>query len=340
MGPLLRGHMDDEEREGANKEAIIVSTCARDKWPLAVLECVASSAEPVTKDCLANLPAELLASYDKALEDYREPVDEVPDDVADDVSCEQALSASALDAWPPLVTAETERALASKLRGHALRRHCEDQHWDLEVRQCIEQTPASGIEACRVALGAARHADIDRVIDEADALRKKIVAAQKKPANITCEKAVAVHYGPAKWTGKAPELKGGERTKAIAASKKAMLSACKSAWTADARACVVAIDSDACSPLGALGSTWGYPASMASSTIPPTGIAECDDYAAAVLELGACPSIPAATTATMLDAFKQAAGAWKNLPPDELQAARTACKAAADATRQAAAACH
>ncbi|MFN0252638.1 MAG: hypothetical protein ACKV2T_37525 [Kofleriaceae bacterium] len=338
MGPLLRGPMDDEEHEGANKEALIVAACARDKWPLAVLECVASSAEPFAKDCLEKLSDEMLASYGKALEEYREVPDEIP--VDDDVSCEQALAASALDTWPPLVTVEAERPLASKLRGHGLRRHCEDQHWDVAVRQCIEQAPISGIEECRVALGAARHADIDRVIEEADALRVKIVKAQRKPANITCEKAVAVHYGPAKWTGKAPELKGTQRTKAIAASKKVMLAACKSGWTADARACVVALDSDVCASVGVLGPAWGYPASMASSNIQPTGIAECDDYGAAVLALSACPAIPAMTTATMLEAFEQAAEGWKNLPAEGLEAVRTACKAAADATRQAAMACH
>ena len=151
---------------------------------------------------------------------------------------------------------------------------------------------------------------------------------------MTCAKAVAAHYGPAKWRGKAPELEGAARTKAIEASRKALLAQCTSTWSEDARACVVASDSDACMALGALGPAWGYPATGALP-LPSTGITECDEYGAAVLELARCSVIPEGSRQVMLDAFTQAAEGWKNLPADQKDAARGACAAARDATRQA-----
>ncbi len=70
-----------------------------------------------------------------------------------------------------------------------------------------------------------------------------------------------------------------------------------------------------------------------------TGIPECDEYKAAIDKLAACDAIPEATRKTMKDAFDQASGAWANLPAEGKAAAATGCKAAADATKQAAAAC-
>jgi hypothetical protein len=71
-----------------------------------------------------------------------------------------------------------------------------------------------------------------------------------------------------------------------------------------------------------------------------TGIPECDEYRAAVEALGKCDKIPEATRKQMKDAFDQAAGAWASLPAEGKAAAATGCKTAADATKQAAAACN
>jgi len=70
-----------------------------------------------------------------------------------------------------------------------------------------------------------------------------------------------------------------------------------------------------------------------------TGIPECDAYKAAIDKLASCDAIPEATRKTMKDAFDQASGAWASLPAESKAAAATGCKAAADATAQAAAAC-
>jgi len=339
MGPLLRGQMDDEDSEGPKKEALIIAACERDHWPPAVLECAASATEPTVQECLAQLPEAAHARYDKALEKYGHRDEEVENDAPgeDLISCDNAFAATALDVWPPAVSSEAERTLATKLRGTLLRTSCESEQWDQTARKCIASTPASGIGVCLDMLEDAQRASVARALGEADEVRAKIVKAQAKPASVTCEKAVAAHYATAKWTGKAPELKGADRTKAIAASKKAMLASCKS-WSIEARACIVAVDRDACYPLGGTNAaTWGYPAPTGG--LPATGIAECDDYAAAIVELGTCQAIPEETRKVMMDSFVQAAAAWKSLPAEARAAAAEGCKVAADATRQAAAAC-
>jgi hypothetical protein len=340
MGPLLRGAIDDEEVEGPKKEAIIVASCERDRWPAAVLACAASATEPTVSECLEQLPTESMARYEKALEKYATVGEEHDGPATDEMTtCDEAFAATAVDAWPPAVTSEVERPLATQLRGKPLRKMCEDQHWDLASRVCITSTPASGMDVCLAGLGDARRAEVERTLKEADQLRAKIVKAQAKPANLTCEKTVGAHYAATKWKGKAPELKGAARTKAIAASKTAMLASCKS-WSIETRACIVADDGDACYVLaGTTGAFWGYPAKSLSSTLPLSGITECDDYAQTIDAIQACSTLPMETKQAIVEAYKQAAEAWTQLPPEAVDAARAGCKAAADAMRQAAASC-
>lgn len=327
MGPLLRGRMEDDH-EAARKEALIVATCEHGPWPLAMLECVARATEPRVHECVDQLPAEMRVAYSTVVtpvdagDDHDPPVTEA--------SCEEIFAASAVDAWPPAVSTEVERSLATRLRKPPLLEECE--RWPDDLRQCVLVTPASGIDQCFAAQDTAR-ADLSQVIREADELRAKIVHAQAHPASVTCAKAVAAHYAPAKWSGKAPELVGAKRTQAIAASKKAMTEACK-AWPVEARACIVIDDGPACYALAAASSRrWGYPA------VPDTGIAECDDYSAAVAVFLACPTAPAATREAVRVSYEEVAASWKTLTPDERDMAKVACQAAADAVREAAIGC-
>jgi hypothetical protein len=302
-----------------------------------VLACAASATEPTVQNCVDELPPQMHARYATAMEKYGTSVDDDVPPEEDAVTCDDAFAATSIDAWPPSVSIEAERLLATKLRGASLRKLCKDQNWELVAKQCLADTPASGIDACLAKLGDARRDEVTLAIYQADKLRAKIVKAQAKPTNVTCEKAVAAHYGNAKWTGKAPELKGADRTKAIAASKKKMLASCKS-WSIDARACVVADDGDACYALAGT-SSWGYPAQEKTSKLTRSGIAECDDYADAVEKLASCDALPEDTRQALFEAFEQAATAWATLPADALAAAKAGCKAAADATRQAAMTC-
>lgn len=271
MGPLLRGDMGDtdEDTEGPAKEALIVQACERDRWPASVLACVASATEPTAQKCLDALPAEMLARYDSVLEKYGSSRDAL-DDAPPELSCEDAFGATSVEAWPPAVTDEAQRSLAAKLRRPPLESQCDDTAWSAEVRSCIAGRPSTGMDACLSLLDSADRVAAEKVIKEADDLRAAIVKALATPKNVTCAKAVEVHYAPAKWMGKAPELTGAARRQAITASKKALLAHCMSEWTIEARACVVASDSDACRGLGALGASWGYPAALASPNRPPS----------------------------------------------------------------------
>jgi hypothetical protein len=342
MGPLLRGPIDDEEIEGPKKERLIIGACERDKWPASVIACVASATEPTVFDCLHQLPENLVAQYEKAIANFgvsKDHEDMPPPE--EETTCDEAFTATAVDLWPPAVEVAGERALAAKLRLAPLRRLCDDKHWGADARRCVSHTPADGIEICLEMLGNARSSEVDDTIKEADALRAKIVKAQAKPTAVSCDKVVAAHYATAKWTGKAPELKGSARTKAIATSKKAMLGACKAGWAIDTRACVIADDRDSCYSMNGIGpSTWGYPAAAAMpSTLPKIGMAECDEYADSVQALATCTSLPEETRTALIDAYKQTAEAWKSVPPEGQEALRTACKAAADAIKQVAQTC-
>ena len=70
-----------------------------------------------------------------------------------------------------------------------------------------------------------------------------------------------------------------------------------------------------------------------------TGIPECDDYKAAIDKLASCDAIPEADAQAMKDAFDQTSPAWASAPGRGQGGRATGCKAAADAVKQAAAAC-
>lgn len=67
-----------------------------------------------------------------------------------------------------------------------------------------------------------------------------------------------------------------------------------------------------------------------------TGIPECDIYRQEVEKLAKCDKMPEAARKAMKDGFDQAANAWKGLPAEAKVQAGQACKAAGDATKQAA----
>jgi len=74
-----------------------------------------------------------------------------------------------------------------------------------------------------------------------------------------------------------------------------------------------------------------------------TGIAECDEYKAAVEKLASCDKIPQQARDAMKSGFDQASQAWKDLasaPKEAKDAAASACKSGTDAVKQAMAACN
>lgn len=67
--------------------------------------------------------------------------------------------------------------------------------------------------------------------------------------------------------------------------------------------------------------------------------AECNDYKAAIEKLATCDKLPQATRDALKQSYEQTSAAWANVPAEGKAALATACKSAADAVKQSAAAC-
>jgi curli biogenesis system outer membrane secretion channel CsgG len=67
--------------------------------------------------------------------------------------------------------------------------------------------------------------------------------------------------------------------------------------------------------------------------------AECADYKAGIEKLATCDKLPKESRDAMKQAFDTSSAAWANTPAEGKAALATACKTAADALKQTAAAC-
>ena len=68
--------------------------------------------------------------------------------------------------------------------------------------------------------------------------------------------------------------------------------------------------------------------------------AECKDYQAAIEALAKCDKLPQATRDALKQSYEQTSAAWASIPAEGKAALGTACKSAADAVKQSAAACN
>ena len=68
--------------------------------------------------------------------------------------------------------------------------------------------------------------------------------------------------------------------------------------------------------------------------------AECNDYKAAIEALAKCDKLPQATRDALKQSYDQTSAAWASVPAEGKAALGTACKSAADAVKQSAAACN
>lgn len=68
--------------------------------------------------------------------------------------------------------------------------------------------------------------------------------------------------------------------------------------------------------------------------------AECDEYKAAIDALAKCDKLPQATRDALKQSYDQTSAAWASVPAEGKAALGTACKSAADAVKQSAAACN
>ncbi len=84
------------------------------------------------------------------------------------------------------------------------------------------------------------------------------------------------------------------------------------------------------------GSAAPAPAAAGGGDLP----AECADYKAAIEKLASCDKLPQATRDALKQSYDQTSAAWASVPAEGKAALGTACKAAADAVKQSAAACN
>ncbi len=68
--------------------------------------------------------------------------------------------------------------------------------------------------------------------------------------------------------------------------------------------------------------------------------AECGEYKAAIEALAKCDKLPQQTRDALKQSYEQTSTAWASIPAEGKAALATACKSAADAVKQSAAACN
>jgi hypothetical protein len=94
--------------------------------------------------------------------------------------------------------------------------------------------------------------------------------------------------------------------------------------------------SAAAAPAGSGDGSAAAPAAAGGGDLP----AECNDYKAAIEALAKCDKLPQATRDALKQSYEQTSAAWASVPAEGRAALGTACKSAADAVKQSAAACN
>ena len=104
-----------------------------------------------------------------------------------------------------------------------------------------------------------------------------------------------------------------------------------------------AAGSDTAAGSAAAGSDTAAGSAAAGSAAPAAAggdlPAECNDYKAAIEKLATCDKLPQATRDALKQSYEQTSAAWANVPAEGKASLATACKSAADAVKQSAAAC-
>jgi hypothetical protein len=333
VGVILRGEVSsDDEAAGRARELTIEKSCRDDKWPQSTIDCVASTPHP--QDCVSKLDDKRVAAHEERLRKWAEQFG--GDDTAagahmqlQTASCDDLLAE--VSKFPPALDGKAvERDWQVKARRDFLVEECEHT-WSERMKDCIEGAAGGSaeIEGCFVAeLSPDERDEATKALTELDALAAKIAAAKKKPASIACKQVVAKHYADALWKQKLDGYKAADRKKMIAASRTVMTNACTAdAWSETMRACIVLRGGDVCFDAKNK-RKWGYPATGAVTSV---GIAECDEYAAAVAKLTACNMLPQAARDSIVRSQQQMLAEIARVPADERAKMGSSCKAGMEA---------
>lgn len=333
-GVILRGPVSSgDEQAGRAREQAIEKSCRDDKWPQAVLDCVAGTPKP--QDCLEQLSEQARGKYDERLQAWDESYGGDAYDGGGTyqlqptvVECSDVLND--VSNYPPVLDAKAaERVWQVKVRKAWLDEACEHD-WTDEVKSCINgaMNERVAIEACiEEHQGADKRDELVRQLADFGELAKKMETAKKKPASIGCKQVVAAHFADAKWKGKLDGYKAAERKKMIAESRTVMTRACAAdSWDATIRACLVSGGSDVCFD-DANKRKWGYPA---TGSVTNVGIPECDAYSAKVLAFASCNAVPQLARESIVRSQQQMLAEIARMPQSDRAKMGTTCQAAVE----------
>jgi hypothetical protein len=331
-GVILRGDIStDDDSAGRAREQAIEKACRDDKWPQSTIDCVASTPQP--QDCLAKLDPKQVTAYEDRLaqwsDEHGSDDDSGPHMQLQAVSCPDLLQD--VSHYPPLLDDKAaERTWQWKARASFLLEEC-DHAWSETLKECID---AAGNRTAEIDACFARELPPDEQDEQTSKLKQigelaaKIAAAKKKPATITCAKVVTTQYADARWKQKLDGYTAAQRKKMIAASRERMTKSCAAdKWDDTMRACVVVRGGDDCFA-DKDKRKWGYPATGAVTSV---GIAECDEYAAAVAKLTACNMLPQLSRDAIVRSQEQMLAEIARLPAAERAKMGSSCKAGMDA---------
>jgi hypothetical protein len=323
-GVILRGDIEDPQLAGPAKEAIIARTCHYDAWPPQVLRCI--GAEAPAWRCLEALTGAQRESHRAALGAWRDAFPDeqlLPSELLGDeldppaaVDCTAAIHGVEHFAPAVALTGDARAEVVSR-RQRAVEALCET--WPDELRGCFLQANRTMIAACRGELPAAAERELAEALAEVDRFGARLVALQRAPRAVDCQRAAAAHYAEATWGAVLAAASAAARARLIAAAVQRMAAACTAErWSPARRTCLGAGGGRDCIA-GEAAALWGHPP---SGLVLPSRVAECNRLSSAIARVAACGRVPQEVRARLERRHRMVAHDWavEAQPPERLRA--------------------
>ncbi len=227
-----------------------------------------------------------------------ESVPTIPSDSTGLVLCPDKVKAADRLAPELHITEAGDRAFAIGLRSNALQDACSHDGWTSPANRCLrDATNADQLAHCVTQLAPTNAQVLATNLATADRLLRATFATRDRGVAIDCDAIVETYYGDRAWSGKSPQVIGGDRTAMIGRSRDLMLQACRTAdWSPQLRSCLVSGGHGECFAAAGFETTgwrsrWVYPP---LGVIVPTGVPECDAFETTVeaepclVDIGIC----------------------------------------------------
>lgn len=295
---ILRASADEATAE---REPALATLCVDDAWSRQILDCIGDKPSK-HETCLDQLPPDHRKRYDDRVAATR------PQRHLD---CEN--NVGRVETYAPSLDAFTglDRSLLLQLRREAVELRCVTDAWEQPVLHCF----AAGRDAaaCRALLSPAQEAALVGALAPLQALGTKVVAAQQRPAALSCKAIAAAHYSDRAWANQEPALVGAARKKAIAELRTWLERSCTDEhWSSTLRACISVGTMASCQrAIGTSDVRWDF-----TSLATPFGIPACDQLARTVASSIRCDKFRQIETRKTVDAVRERVR--KGDPRDEI----------------------